>query len=117
MKIQMLQSKIHQAVITDANINYEGSITIDEEILQKADLLEHQAVEIANINNGERFKTYIIKGTYGSKEICINGAGARKVTIGDKIIIMAYASFEKNEINNYSPTIVLMDENNEIKKG
>lgn len=114
MQIEMLQAKLHRATITDANLNYQGSITIDSTLLQKAQLLEGQKVEIANINNGERFSTYIIKGKENSGVICLNGAAARKAQIGDKIIIMAYAFYDENELKNYTPHILQLGDNNEI---
>ena len=90
MLLEFLYSKIHRATVTDANLNYVGSITIDGEILQKANLKEGQKVDILNINNGERFQTYIIAGENGKKDFCLNGAAARKAQVGDKIIICAY---------------------------
>ena len=114
MTFDMLYSKIHRATVTDANLNYVGSITIDELLLEASNLMVGQKVEIVNINNGERFSTYIIKGEKGSNEICLNGAAARKVQIGDKIIIIAYANYTKEELNNYTPTVVHVDENNNI---
>jgi aspartate 1-decarboxylase len=115
MTFEMLYSKIHRATITDANLNYVGSITIDEDLLKAAKLRVGQKVDIVNINNGERFQTYIIKGVAGSKDICINGAAARKVAIGDKIIIIAYATLDEKELENYKPTVVLVDEKNSIE--
>lgn len=114
MTFEMLYSKIHRATVTDANLNYVGSITIDEELMKASNLKVGQKVDIVNINNGERFQTYIIKGKAGSKDICINGAAARKVEIGDKIIIIAYATYSQEELENYKPTVVLVDEKNSI---
>ena len=108
----MLYSKIHRASVSDANLNYVGSITIDKQLMQASDLLEGQKVDIVNINNGERFSTYVIEGKKG--DICLNGAAARKVQIGDKIIIMAYAQFSPQELKDYAPKIVLVDETNQI---
>jgi len=116
MQREMLYSKIHRAVVTDANLNYVGSITIDEELLEAAKLKIGQKVEILNINNGERFSTYVIKGDRGKREICLNGAAARKAHPGDKIIIVADALYEEKELQNYEPTIVLVNEKNEIEK-
>ena len=110
MRIEMLYAKIHRATVTDANLNYVGSITIDEDLLDAARLRVGQKVEILNINNGERFSTYIIRGERGKGDICLNGAAARKAHPGDKIIIVAYASCEEKELENYKPTIVLMNE-------
>lgn len=114
MNIEMLQAKLHRATITDANLNYQGSITIDKHLLKEANLLVGQKVEIANINNGERFSTYIIEGKEHSGIICLNGAAARKAQVGDKVIIMAYASYNKDELREYKPNILLLDENNKI---
>ena len=110
----MLYSKIHRATVSDANLNYVGSITIDEDLLNASNLFVGQKVEIVNINNGERFSTYIIKGLKGSKDICLNGAAARKVEIGDKIIIIAYASYSNDELKTYKPVVVHVDDNNNI---
>ena len=93
-------------------MNYVGSITIDAELLEKANLKEGQKVDILNVNNGERFNTYIIAGEKGKRQICLNGAAARKAEIGDKIIIVAYGYFEPNEVKAFKPTIVIVDENN-----
>ncbi|AGL66647.1 L-aspartate 1-decarboxylase [Helicobacter pylori UM299] len=113
MTFEMLYSKIHRATVTDANINYVGSITIDEDLAKFAKLREGMKVEIVDVNNGERFRTYVI---FGKKrgEICINGAAARKVAIGDVVIILAYASMNEYEINAHKPCIVLVDEKNKI---
>ena len=116
MNISMLKGKIHRATVTDANLNYVGSITIDETLLNEAKLFEGQKVEILDINNGERFQTYIIKGKKNSGCICLNGAAARKVAIGDKVIIVAYAAMTIEEYQNFSPSIVMVDENNKVKK-
>ncbi|WP_457592851.1 aspartate 1-decarboxylase [Hydrogenimonas sp.] len=110
MRIEMLYSKIHRATVTDANLNYVGSITIDEDLLDAAKMRVGQKVEILNINNGERFSTYIIKGERGKGDICLNGAAARKAHQGDKIIIVAYASYDEKELETYKPTVVLMNE-------
>jgi len=114
MTIEMLYSKIHRAVVTDANLNYVGSITIDEELMEAAKLKVGQKVDVVNINNGERFSTYVIKGKRGQRDICLNGAAARKVHKGDKIIIIAYANMTLQEADQYSPAIVIVDENNNI---
>jgi len=114
MIVEMLYSKIHRATVTDANLNYVGSITVDEELLEAAALRVGQKVEILNINNGERFSTYTILGERGKREICLNGAAARKVHPGDKVIIVAYASYEEKELEGYAPTVVLVDDNNDI---
>lgn len=115
MKFEMLYSKIHRAKVTDANLGYVGSITIDSALAQGAGLREGMKVEILNINNGERFSTYVILGKKNSGEICVNGAAARKVQVGDIVIIVSYASYEKSELEAYRPVIVLVDENNQIQ--
>lgn len=114
MLLEFLYAKIHRATVTDANLNYVGSITIDENILDKATLKEGQKVDILNINNGERFQTYIIAGKRGNKDFCLNGAAARKAQVGDKIIICAYAQMTPEEANNFKPAIVQIDDNNNI---
>jgi len=114
MTFDMLYSKIHRATVTDANLNYVGSITIDEELMTASCLRVGQKVEIVNVNNGERFATYVIKGRAGSKDMCLNGAAARKVEIGDKIIVISYASYHESELETYKPTVVLVDDNNNI---
>jgi len=114
MTIEMLYSKIHRATVTDANLNYVGSITIDEELMEEANLLVGQKVDIVNINNGERFSTYVIKGERGKRDICLNGAAARKVHPGDKIIIIAYASMSVEEAKNFKPAVLIVDDNNNI---
>ena len=112
MNLTMLYSKIHRASVSDANLNYVGSITIDSTLMQAAGLIEGQKVDIVNINNGERFSTYVITGKSG--DMCLNGAAARKVQVGDKIIVMAYAQFSQEELKNYEPKVVLVDEKNAI---
>lgn len=114
MLVEFLFSKIHRATVTDSDLNYVGSITIDEELMVASKIREWQKVEILNINNGERFQTYVIKGKKGSKEICINGAAARKVQKGDKVIIVAYAYLEAKNADDFTPTVVLVDEENNI---
>ena len=111
---QFLNSKIHRATVTDANLNYVGSITIDEEFLELSGIMEWEKVEILNINNGERFQTYVIKGKRGSKCFCLNGAAARKAQVGDKIIIVTYSDLTPEEIKTHKPTIVQVGEGNEI---
>ena len=115
MTFEMLYSKIHRATVSDANLNYIGSITIDEDLMKAAHLRVGQKVEIVNVNNGERFATYVIKGRAGSKDMCLNGAAARKVEIGDKIIVISYASYNEKELETYEPTVVIVDENNNIE--
>jgi len=110
----MLKSKIHRAIITDANLYYEGSFTIDEDILDEAGILPYEKVSVVNINNGERFETYVIPGTRGSGEFCLNGAAARKGQIGDEVIVISYILLDPEELIDYKPTIVLLDKNNRI---
>lgn len=112
MTLEMLYSKIHRATVTDANLNYVGSITIDKELIEASNLNVGQKVEVVNINNGERFTTYVIEGKAGGKDICLNGAAARKAHIGDKIIIIAYAHMSKAEMDVFKPTVVLVDDSN-----
>ena len=114
MLLEFLNSKIHRATVTDSNLNYVGSITIDEDILKAANIREWQKVDILDINNGERFQTYVIKGKANSGQICLNGAAARKVQPGYKVIIVTYGQFEEKELANHKPTIVIVDENNKI---
>ena len=114
MRVEMLYSKIHRATVTDANLNYVGSITIDEELMQEANLFVGQKVDIVNINNGERFSTYVIKGKRGNRDICLNGAAARKVHPGDKIIIIAYANMSIEEAKTFKPAVLIVDDNNDI---
>ncbi|MFC1901219.1 aspartate 1-decarboxylase [Chloroflexota bacterium] len=108
----MLKSKIHRARVTDANINYEGSITIDKELMDAADILPYERVDVLNINNGARFSTYAIVGERG--EICLNGAAARLAVKGDLVIILSYCHIDEEEIHDYAPTIVHVNEKNAI---
>ncbi|CCZ15207.1 aspartate 1-decarboxylase [Prevotella sp. CAG:487] len=111
--IEVLKSKLHCVKVTEANLNYMGSITIDEDLMDAANMIEGEKVQIVDNNNGERFETYIIKGERGSGCICLNGAAARKVIVGDTIIIISYALMDFNEAKTFSPTIVF-PENNRI---
>lgn len=115
MWIEILKSKIHRATVTDANLNYEGSITIDEDLIDAANMIIHEKVAVVNNNNGERFETYIIRGERGSGIICLNGAAARKVQKGDIVIIMSYALMSPEESKNFQPTVINLDANNRIK--
>lgn len=116
MTIEMLQAKIHRATVTDANLNYVGSITIDPLILEACEILVGQKVDVLDINNANRFSTYVISGKKGSGDICLNGAAARLVAVGDKVIIAAYASYNAQELKTYKPNIALVDEQNKITK-
>jgi len=112
MLITLLKSKIHRATITDANLNYVGSITIDAELMKRANLQEYEKVEIANVNNGERFETYVITGAPNSGVIALNGAAARRGQKGDLIIILSYAQYDKAEAHSHKPLTVHVDANN-----
>lgn len=108
----MMKSKIHRATVTEANLNYVGSITIDEDLMESADLLENEKVQIVNNNNGARLETYIIPGPRGSGVICLNGAAARLVQPGDQVIIISYAMLSAEEVRSHKPTVVFVDQNN-----
>ena len=110
-----LKSKIHRATITQADLNYEGSLTIDQDLMDRADILIHEKVAVVNINNGARFETYVIPGDRGSGIICLNGAAARLGEVGDKVIIISYANMTKEEFQNYKPIVILLDDKNQIK--
>ena len=110
----MLKSKIHRARVTETNIEYEGSITIDTKLMEEADILPYEQVEVLNINNGTRFTTYAIEGKAGSGEICLNGAAARLAITGDTIIILSYCHVEDEEARNFKPILVYVDANNAI---
>lgn len=116
MYLHMLKSKIHRATVTEAALNYVGSITIDETLMKEAGINEYEEVDIADVENGERFSTYVIAGEKNSGIICLNGAAARKVCIGDKIIIMCYAEATPEEAAKMKPTVILVDEKNNITK-
>jgi aspartate 1-decarboxylase len=112
MLIEVLKSKIHCATITEANLHYMGSITLDEDIMDAANLIAGEKVTVVNNNNGERFETYVIKGERGSGCVCLNGAAARKVQVGDICIIMSYALMDFEETKNFKPAVVFPDEKN-----
>ncbi|MDO9341083.1 MAG: aspartate 1-decarboxylase [Bacteroidales bacterium] len=109
MLIEVVKSKIHRVSITGANLHYVGSITIDEDLMDAANLIENEKVHVLNLNNGERLETYVIKGTRGSGDICLNGAAARKVIVGDVIIIMSYAMLDFQEAKSFKPVIIFPD--------
>ena len=111
MLIEILKSKIHQAVVTEANLYYIGSITIDEDLMDAAALLENEKVHVLNLNNGERIETYVIKGVRGSGEICLNGPAARKFTVGDIVVIISYVLMEPDKAKTHKPTIIFPDSN------
>jgi len=115
MQIEILKSKIHRVVLTEANINYVGSVTIDEDLMDAANVIEHEKVQVVNVNNGERLETYVIKGKRGSGIICLNGAAARKAAIGDILIIISFAQMDFEKAKQFKPSIVFPDSNNRIK--
>ena len=110
----MLKSKLHCARVTDANLDYQGSITIDIDIMERADLLPNEKVQVVNKNNGARFETYIIPGKRGARDICLNGAAARLAQLGDEVIIMSYVLLTSDELLNWEPIVIILDENNNI---
>lgn len=114
MQIELLKSKIHRVKVTEANVNYIGSITIDEDLMDAAHLVEYEKVHVVNVTNGERLITYVIKGERGSGIICLNGAAAHKANIGDIIIILSYAMLDENEVKNHQP-VCIFPENNHLK--
>ncbi len=109
MQIEILKSKIHRVTVTEANLNYVGSITIDEGLMDAANLIEFEKVSVVDINNGERFETYVIKGGRGTNVICLNGPAARKVAVGDIVIIMSYASMDFEEAKTFKPSVIFPD--------
>jgi len=114
MIINVLKSKIHRAKVTDAQIHYTGSITIDKTLMEHAKIIPFEKVMVVSLDSGERLETYVIEGKKGSGEICINGAAARKILKGDRIIIMSFASINESETENFKPIIILVNENNKI---
>ena len=117
MQIEVLKSKIHRATVTQADINYVGSITIDEDLLREANLLEYEKVHVLNVNNGERIETYVIRGEKGSGVICLNGAAARKFHPGDIVIVVSYAMMDFEAAKNFKPALVFPDKDNNLPKG
>jgi aspartate 1-decarboxylase len=115
MQIEVLKSKIHRATLTEADLNYIGSIGIDEDLMDAVNLIENEKVHIYNINNGERLETYVIKGERGSGTISLNGAAARKAAIGDKVIIVSYATLDFEKAKTFKPLIIFPDDNNALK--
>ena len=116
MLLTMLKSKLHRATVTEANLNYVGSITIDKNFMEKANILEYEKIQVVDINNGSRLETYVIPGEKGSKVICLNGAAARFVQPGDKVILMTYCQVNENEAREHKPTVVFLDDNNSISE-
>jgi aspartate 1-decarboxylase len=109
MNIEVVKSKIHKVTVTEANLQYVGSITIDEDLMEASNIIENEKVQVVNINNGERLETYVIKGERGSGEICLNGPAARKVAVGDIVIIISYASMNFDEAKSFKPELIFPD--------
>jgi aspartate 1-decarboxylase len=109
MNIEVVKSKIHKVTVTEANLQYVGSITIDEDLMEAANIIENEKVQVVNINNGERLETYVIKGEKGTGEICLNGPAARKVAVGDVVIIISYASLDFEEAKKFKPQLIFPD--------
>ncbi len=116
MNLTMLKGKIHRATVKQAELQYVGSITIDEDLMDAAGILEYEQVQIVDVENGSRFETYVIAGERGSGMICLNGAAARMVCVGDKVIIMCYAQMTPEEVKENAPKVVFVDENNKISR-
>lgn len=116
MTVEMLKGKLHRATVVQAELDYVGSITVDEDLLDAAGILEYEKVQIVDVNNGSRFETYTIAGERGSGMICLNGAAARCVSVGDKIIIMAYASLPVEEAKTHKPTVVFLGDGNTVQR-
>lgn len=112
MTVEMLKGKIHRAVVKQAELDYVGSITVDEDLMDAAGIIEYEKVQVVDVNNGNRFETYVISGERGSGMICLNGAAARCVSIGDKVIIMAYAQMSPEEAKAHKPSVVFVDDDN-----
>ncbi len=108
----VLRAKLHMATVTDSNLAYEGSITIDADLLKETGILPYEQVMVSNVNNGERFETYVMPGKTGSGEICLNGPTARKGVVGDKVIIFCYSYFASEDLKDFRPTIIRLDQNN-----
>lgn len=116
MRLSMLKGKIHRATVVQAELNYVGSITVDENLLDAAGILEYEKVHIVDVDNGARFETYTIAGERGSGMICLNGAAARCVQVGDKIILMSYCEMDREEAIDHKPRVVFVDEENRVKR-
>lgn len=114
MQIEVLKSKVHRAVLTEANLNYVGSLTLDEELMEAANMIENEKIQVVNVNNGERIETYLIKGKRGSGTCCLNGPAARKGAVGDIIIIISYATMDFEAAKQYKPSIVFPKEGNKL---
>lgn len=116
MYITLFKSKLHRATVTEADLNYVGSITIDQDLLEQADILPGEKVQVVDVNNGQRFETYTIVGERGSGIVCVNGAAARLVQKGDKVIIIAYAMMDRNEALNFKPRVLILDDDNQVQE-
>lgn len=114
MQIEVFKSKIHRVKVTQAELHYVGSITLDEDLMDAANIIENEKVQIVNINNGERLETYVIKGERGTGTVCLNGPAARKVQVGDVIIIVTYALMDYNEAKSHSPKVIFPDDDNKV---
>ncbi len=112
MRLSAFKSKIHRATVTEANLNYEGSVTLDADLMDAANILPHEQVQVLNVNNGERFDTYAIRGPRGTGMVCLNGPAARLAQVGDMVIILTYAWMEREELERHTPKVVLVDERN-----
>ena|SRR5436190_20516529 len=114
MQIEILKSKVHRAVITEANLNYIGSLTLDEDLMDAANMIEHEKIQVVNVNNGQRIETYLIKGKRGSGVVCLNGPAARRGAEGDIVIIISYATIDFEEAKQFKPSIVFPKEGNKL---
>ena len=114
MHLHMLKGKIHRATVVQAELDYVGSITIDPLLMESAGILEYEKVQVVDVNNGNRFETYVITGEKGSGMVCLNGAAAREVSVGDKVIIMCYCELDENEVKSHKPKVVFVDDDNHI---
>ncbi len=114
MQIQILKSKVHRAVITEANLNYVGSLTLDEDLMDAANMIEHEKIQVVNVNNGERIETYLIKGARGSGVVCLNGPAARKGAEGDVVIIISYGLMDFEEAKKHKPVVIFPKEGNKL---
>jgi aspartate 1-decarboxylase len=114
MQIELLKSKVHRAVITEANLNYVGSLTLDEDLMDAANLIENEKVQVVNVNNGSRLETYIIKGKRGSGTVCLNGPAARKGAVGDIVVIISYTTMDFEEAKSFKPSLVFPKEGNKL---
>lgn len=114
MQIEILKSKVHRAIITEANSQYVGSLTLDEELMEAANMIEHEKIQVVNVNNGERLETYLIKGKRGSGVVCLNGPAARKGAVGDPVVIISYATMDFEAAKQYKPVIVFPKEGNKL---